>query len=331
MMDLSLSHEKESMRILYPEIGIYEQNMLDVGSGHRLYIEQSGNRKGIPVLFVHGGPGGGSQPWQRRFFDPERYRIILFDQRGCGRSLPHASLEDNHTWALVDDMERIRKALGIEQWLLFGGSWGSTLALAYAETYPERVLGLILRGVFLCRNRDIDWFYQDGASRIFPDAFADFVRPIPEAERHDLLSAYYRRLTRTDELQQMACAKAWSVWEAVCSTLAPSTHLVEQFAEPHRALAMARIEAHYFINNSFLESDQLVANAYRLTSIPGIIIHGRYDMVCPLDNALALHRVWPEAQLNIIRDAGHAASEPAIVDALVHATDQMASELEKIL
>ena len=321
----------ESMRILYPEINTYEHDMLEVSAGHRLYVEQSGSPDGIPVLFLHGGPGGGSQAWHRRFFDPQCYRIILFDQRGCGRSSPHASLEENNTWALVEDMERIRTALGVDKWLLFGGSWGSPLALAYAQTCPERVLGMILRGVFLCRRKDIHWFYQDGASRVFPDAFAEFIRPIPETERGDLLSAFYRRLTGADELQQMACAKAWSIWEAACSTLAPNAHLVDQFAEPHRALAMARIEAHYFMNDSFLAPDQLIAKANRLASIPGVIVHGRYDMVCPLDNALALHQAWPKAQLNIIRDAGHAASEPAIVDALVHATDYMAAELEKIL
>ena len=316
------------MRQLYPEIQPYQQFMLAVGDGHQLHVEVSGVPEGVPVLFLHGGPGGGTQPWHRRFFDPLRYRIILFDQRACGRSTPHASLEHNTTWDLVEDMEILRQELAIERWVLFGGSWGSTLALAYAERYPQRVLHLILRGIFLCRRRDIDWFYQDGASRIFPDAWAEYLRPIPLAEQHDLLAAYHRRLTGEDELVRMACAKAWSIWEGHCSTLHPQAGLVDPFAEPHVALALARIEAHYFQHDSFLQERPLLAGAAALAAIPGHIVHGRYDMVCPLDNATALHAVWPRARLQIIRDAGHAASEPGIVDALVRICDQVVQELQ---
>ncbi len=316
------------MRQLYPEIQPYQQFMLAVGDGHQLHVEVSGVPEGVPVLFLHGGPGGGTQPWHRRFFDPLRYRIILFDQRACGRSTPHASLEHNTTWDLVEDMELLRQELAIERWVLFGGSWGSTLALAYAERYPQRVLHLILRGIFLCRRRDIDWFYQDGASRIFPDAWAEYLRPIPLAEQHDLLAAYHRRLTGEDELVRMACAKAWSIWEGHCSTLHPQAGLVDHFAEPHVALALARIEAHYFQHDSFLQERPLLAGAAALAAIPGHIVHGRYDMVCPLDNATALHAVWPRARLQIIRDAGHAASEPGIVDALVRICDQVVQELQ---
>ncbi len=316
------------MRQLYPEIQPYHQFMLPVGDEHQLYVEVSGTADALPVLFLHGGPGGGAQPWHRRFFDPLRYRIILFDQRACGRSTPHASLESNTTWHLVEDMETLRQELAIEKWVLFGGSWGSTLALAYAERYPQRVLHLILRGIFLCRQRDIDWFYQDGASRIFPDAWAEYLRPIPMAEQHDLLAAYHRRLTGDDELVRMACAKAWSIWEGHCSTLHPQSSLVDHFADPHVALALARIEAHYFQHGSFLQERPLLAGAAALATIPGHIVHGRYDMVCPLDNATALHAAWPRARLQIIRDAGHAASEPGIVDALVRICDQVAEELQ---
>ncbi len=314
------------MRQLYPEITPYQEFMLPVGDGHELYVECSGNPAGLPVLFLHGGPGGGTQPWQRRFFDPRRYRIVLFDQRGCGRSTPHASLEHNTTWHLVDDIERLRQHLGIEAWVVFGGSWGSTLALAYAQSYPRQVLHLILRGIFLCRRADIHWFYQEGASRIFPEPWADFLHPIPVAERDDLLSAYHRRLTGPDELMRMACAKAWSIWEGSCSTLLAQASTLEHFADPRVALAMARIEAHYFVHDSFLADRPLLAGMPALADIPGHIIHGRYDMVCPLDNALALHAAWPGSLLQIIRPAGHAASEPGIIDALVRATDQVAHQ-----
>ncbi|WP_432697589.1 prolyl aminopeptidase [Marinobacterium sp. YM272] len=315
------------MRTLYPEIQSNQEFYLDVGQGHRIYVEESGNPAGIPVLFIHGGPGGGCSPTHRRFFNPEKYRIILFDQRGCGRSTPHASLDHNTTQALVSDMEQIRRHLGIERWLLFGGSWGSTLSLVYAQTHPQHVCGLILRGIFLCRERDIRWFYQDGASFIFPDFWQDYIEAIPEEERHNLLAAFYRRLTSENELSRMAAAKAWSVWEGRCSTLDPNPEIVEHFADPHFALAMARIEAHYFINAAFLTPNQILENPKSLRDIPITIVHGRYDMVCPIEQALALQKAAPHAELHIVRDAGHSAFEPGIIDNLIHATDYFARSL----
>lgn len=315
------------MMTLYPEIKAYAKHRLPVQSPHELYIEESGDPDGIPVLFVHGGPGGGCDKRSRRFFDPERYRIILYDQRGAGQSTPHAELEHNNTQALIADMEAIRTLLGIEQWLLFGGSWGSTLSLLYAQGFPERVSGMILRGIFLCREKDLQWFYQYGASQIFPDYWEDYIHPIAAEKRDDFISAYYELLTGDNELARMGAAKAWSLWEAHCATLRPSHEIVEHFGEPHMALALARIEAHYFINNAFIEPDQIIRQADRLSGIPGIIVHGRYDMVCTLDNAVSLHNAWPDSQLNIIRDAGHASSEPSIVDALVRATRDMARRL----
>lgn len=311
---------------LYPEIEPYARHRLAVDEPHELYLEESGNPDGIPVLVVHGGPGGGCEDYHRRFFDAERFRIILMDQRGAGRSTPLAELEGNSTDTLVQDMETIRQFLGIDRWLLFGGSWGSTLSLVYAEAYPERVLGLVLRGIFLCRPRDIQWFYQEGASRVFPDYWQDFLAPIPEAERGDMVTAYYRRLTSANELEQIQAAKAWSIWEGRCATLHPNAKVVEHFGHPHVAIALARIECHYFMNNAFLEPDQIVRDAGRLADIPGVIVHGRYDMVCPLDNALALHQAWPEAELHIIRGAGHSASEPAIVDALLRGVEEVVAK-----
>lgn len=308
------------MNTLYPEILPYVQHSLVVELPHVLHIEECGNPKGIPVLFVHGGPGAGCEDYHRRFFDPERYRIILFDQRGCGRSTPHASLEGNTTQALVADMELIREHLGIDKWLLFGGSWGSTLSLVYAETHPEHVLGLILRGIFMCRPHEIAWFYQQGASRLFPEYWQEYLAPIPEAERGELVNAFYRRLTSDNEMARMAAAKAWSLWEGKTSTLWPSKAVVDHFGNPYTALSLARIECHYFVNDSFLEPEQILRHAGRLKGIPGVIVHGRYDVVCPVENAWQLHRVWPEAQLKIIPDAGHSASEPGTVDALVQAT-----------
>ncbi|ROU00565.1 prolyl aminopeptidase [Marinobacter sp. R17] len=312
------------MLTLYPEIKPYAEHRLKVDPPHELYIEESGNPDGIPVVVVHGGPGGGCEDYYRRFFDAERFRIILFDQRGAGRSTPLAELNGNDTQALVEDMERIRQFLGIKQWVLFGGSWGSTLSLVYAETHPDQVLGLVLRGIFLCRPQDIRWFYQDGAGRIFPDYWEDYLAVVPKEERGDMVGAYYRRLTSTNELEQMQAAKAWSVWEGRCATLHPNPRVVEHFGHPHVAIALARIECHYFMNNAFLEPDQIVRDAGRLQGIPGHIVHGRYDMVCPLDNAHALREVWPEAEFSIIRDAGHSASEPAIVDALLRACEKIA-------
>jgi len=276
---------------------------------------------------LHGGPGAGSEPFQRRFFDPQRYRIVLFDQRGCGQSTPHAELADNNTENLVADIERIRAHLGIERWLVFGGSWGSTLGLVYAEAHPECVMGLVLRGIFLCRPRDINWFYQDGASFLFPDYWADYLAPISPAERDSMVDAYYERLTGEDEVTRMAAAKAWSLWEGRTATLLPRQSVIEHFVNPFTALSLARIECHYFINNSFLEPDQILARADRLKGIPGVIIHGRYDVVCPVEQAFALHQAWPEAQLEVIADAGHSATEPGIVDALVRATDAFAERL----
>jgi len=317
------------MRTFYPPIKTNAKHRIIVDAPHELYVEESGNPQGIPVLFVHGGPGAGTTARDRRFFDPEKYRIILFDQRGCGQSTPHASLQDNTTQKLVADMESIRAKLAIDRWALFGGSWGSTLSLVYAQTYPERVLSLVLRGIFLCRQRDIHWFYQDGASNMFPDYWQEFLLAIPAEERDDLLQAYHQRLIGANELERMAVAKAWSVWEARCATLHPSPELVERFGKPHVALALARIEASYFINKAFIEDDQIVSNADRLADIPGIIVHGRYDIVCPVDQAFTLHRAWPQARLEIIRDAGHAATEPGIVDALVQATDELAKRFEE--
>lgn len=316
------------MRTLYPPIQPNNSFEFPVSDLHTLYVEECGNPNGIPVVFLHGGPGAGCTENHRRYFDPNRYRIVLFDQRGCGRSKPHAELAENTTPNLVADIERIRTHLGIEQWLVFGGSWGSTLGLAYAETHPERVTGLVLRGIFLCRPRDIHWFYQDGASAIFPDYWRDYLAPIADDERGDLLHAFHRLLTGDDELRRMAAAKAWSVWEGRTATLLPDSATTDFFSDPHVALSLARIENHYFINNSFMEPDQLCRDAGRLKDIPGIIIHGRYDVVCPIEQAFALSDAWPEARLNIIPDSGHAASEPGIVDALVRATDQFADFLE---
>lgn len=316
------------MRKAFPAIRPYSTQSIAVTEPHQLYIEESGNPEGIPVLFVHGGPGGGTRQTDRCFFDPDKYRIILFDQRGSGQSKPHASLEDNNTAALVADIEVIRKTLGIERWVIFGGSWGSTLGLIYAQTYPGLVLGLILRGIFLCRDEDIQWFYQYGASQVFPDYWQQYMQIIPEAERGDMLQAYYARLTGDNEIERMAAAKAWSVWEGRCATLHANDALVDHFANPHMAMAMARIEAHFFINKAFLEPNQIINNAYRLKDIPGTIVHGRYDMVCPVNQAFDLSHAWPEAKLKIIADAGHSSSEPGTTDALLCATEQLAHQIK---
>lgn len=315
------------MHILYPEIKPYARHELSVDELHTLYIEECGVSDGIPVVFVHGGPGAGSGSCDRRYFNPEKYRIILFDQRGAGRSQPHAELKNNTTDHLVADMEAIRQFLSVDKWVVFGGSWGSTLGLLYAQAFPENVLGLILRGIFLCRDKDLAWFYQGGADRIFPDYWQDFILPIPESERDNLMQAYYRRLTSSNEIAKMSAAKAWSVWEGHCATLRPNPEVVSQFADPHTALSLACIEAHYFVNKAFIKPNQIVENIGRLETIPGIIIHGRYDMVCPLDNATSLYDKWQEAELQIIRDAGHSAREPSIIDALVKATDEIARRL----
>ena len=315
------------MQSLYAEIEPYQTHRVPVSDGHTLYVEECGNPDGMPALFVHGGPGAGCERYHRQFFDPARYRIVLFDQRGCGQSTPHASLQGNHTQALVEDMEVIRAQLGIERWLVFGGSWGSSLGLVYAETHPQRVLALVLRGIFLCRPRDIHWFYQDGASCLLPDYWQDFLEPIAAEERTDMVSAYYRRLTDDDQAIRLGAAKAWSLWEGRAPTLLPKTMVVDHFSIPKTALSLARIECHYFMHDSFLSENQLIAQADKLTGIPGVIVHGRYDVVCPLEQAWELHRAWPDARLEVIADAGHSATEPGIVDALVRATDRFARQL----
>ncbi len=311
------------MKTLYPPIEPYEDGKLAVSSLHTLHYELCGNRAGTPVVFLHGGPGGGTVPDHRRFFDPGAYRIVVFDQRGAGKSTPHAALEENTTWDLVTDVERLRAHLGIDRWVVFGGSWGSTLALAYAETHPERVRALVLRGIFLCRPKEIHWFYQEGASAIFPDRFAEYAEPIPEAERGDLLHAYYRRLTSADEATRLAAARAWSVWEGSTLRLIPDPKVIAEFDEPHKAVALARIECHYFVHNAFFATDNwLIEHVGAIRRIPGVIVQGRYDVVCPAMSAWDLHRAWPEAELVVVPDAGHHALEPGIVDALVAAADR---------
>ena len=310
-------------RQLYPEIEPFESGFLQVSNTHRVYWEQSGNPHGKPAVFVHGGPGGGTDPKQRRFFDPSVYRIVLFDQRGCGRSTPHASLEDNTTWHLVADMEKLREHLRIERWQVFGGSWGSTLALAYAQTHPDRVTELVLRGIFLLRKQEIDWFYQSGASALFADAWEDYVAPIPPAERGDLLHAYYKRLTSADPKVRTEAAIAWSVWEGRTSCLIPNVDLIAKNAGDEYALAFARIECHYFVNRGFFETDRaLLDGVSKIRHVPAVIVQGRYDVVCPMESAWALHRAWPEADFRLVPDAGHAALEPGILHELVSATDR---------
>ncbi len=305
----------------YPARELFNEGFLDTGDGHSLYFAECGKPNGVPALIVHGGPGGGCNPAMRRFHDPRHYRIILLDQRGCGRSLPNASIENNTTWHLVADMERLRHHLGIERWQLFGGSWGSTLSLAYAVTHPERVTALVLRGVFLLRRSELAWFYQDGASALFPEAWESFVRIIPEAERGDTIGAYYKRLTDPDPKVHIPAAEAWSVWEGTTLSLIEDPIRVRSFANPAYALAFARIECHYFVNAGFFAHDGvLLQQAHRLAGIPGAIVHGRYDVVTPVRNAWDLKKVWPSAELRIVPDAGHAMTEPGIVHELVRAT-----------
>ena len=310
---------------VYDPIEPYAEGELDVGHGHRIRWETSGNAHGKPAVVIHGGPGGGSNPTMRQFHDPARYRIVLFDQRGCGRSTPHASVEHNTTWDLVEDMEKLRRHLGIERWQLFGGSWGSTLALAYAQTHPGRVTGLILRGIFLLRRAELLWFYQEGASWLFPDAFAAFAAPIPAAERGDMIGAYHKRLMSPDRATALAAAKAWSIYEGSLLSLFPDPQRVERFAEAEYALAFARIECHYFVNKGFFErDDQLLRGAHRLAAIPGAIVHGRYDVVTPVKSAFDLKAVWPAADLRVVPDAGHAMSEAGTTHELVAATRRFA-------
>lgn len=314
--------------MLFPAIQPSQTYHLQVSELHELYIEECGKSDGVPIVFLHGGPGGSCEPAHRRYFNPERYRIILFDQRGCGKSRPHASLEQNTTQDLIDDLEKIRQFLDIDKWVVFGGSWGSTLGLAYAEAHTDRVLGLVLRGIFLCRQQDIDWFYQGGTSRLFPDAWQEFLNPIPEGERADLVKAYYDRLTSDNEIERMAAAKAWSIWEGSTLTLQPDASVLNYFSNPHIALSIARIECHYFINHCFMEENQLLKNISTLADIPGFIVHGRYDVICPVDQAFALHAHWSRAQLKIVSDAGHAVSEPGIARALVESTNAMLNLIE---
>jgi len=311
-------------RALYPPVTPNRTGHLDVGDGHRLYYEECGNPHGKPVVFLHGGPGGGCSDNMRRFWNPDVYRIVLFDQRGCGKSTPHAELANNTTWDLVRDIEILRAALEIEKWQVFGGSWGSTLALAYSQTHPERVSEIVLRGIFLLRKKEIDWFYQHGASEIFPDHWQHFLAPIPKGERDDLLNAYYRRLTGENKTEALAAAKAWSVWEGTVCTLLPNQAVAAHFAGDQMALALARVECHYFVNSGFMEEGQLLTNIDRVRNIPAVIVHGRYDIVCPSVSAWELSQAWPEAELKIVPDAGHSAFEAGNVHELINATDKFA-------
>ena len=312
------------VRELYPEIEPLRTGMLKVSDLHTLYWEECGNPKGKPVVFLHGGPGGGLDPAHRRYFDPAKWRVVLFDQRGCGKSVPYAELRENTTWDLVADTEKLREHLGIERWAVFGGSWGSTLALAYAETHPRRVKALILRGIFTLRRRELEWFYQDGTSLLYPDAFEPYREHIPPAERGDMMAAYYRRLTAQDREVRLAAARAWSVWEGATSKLLPDAALMAKFAEDKHAEAFARIECHYFVNQGWLEENQLLRDLPRIRHIPCTIVQGRYDCVCPITSAWELSRAWPEAELVVVPDAGHSAYEPGIARALVAATDRYA-------
>lgn len=310
------------MKSLYPEIEAFHTETLKVSPIHEIYVEQCGNPDGQPIIFVHGGPGGGVSAKQRRFFDPNHYRIILFDQRGAGKSTPSAELEGNTTWDLVNDMEMIRKHLGIRKWLVFGGSWGSTLALAYAIKNPTKVLGLVLRGIFLLRKSEVDWFYQSGAHNLYADAWETYWGHIPEEERGDLVAAYYKRLTGPDMSARLKAAIVWSQWEAKTSRLFPDADMVQNFEKPELALAFARIECHYFVNKGFFETDNyLLENVHALKDIPTFIVQGRYDVVCPMVSAWDLHKAMPWSQIKIIQDAGHSVWEPGILDAVVDACD----------
>lgn len=305
----------------YPEISPFKKEFLKVSEIHTIYVEQCGNPNGKPILFVHGGPGGGVNEDHRRYFDPDHYRIILFDQRGSGQSTPAAELRENTTWDLVEDIEKIRKHLNIENWILFGGSWGSTLSLAYAETHPDKVKGLILRGIFLCRPSEIKWFYQEGASHIFPDIWESYYNHIPENERNDFVTAYYKRLTSSDEKIRLEAAKIWSKWEAATSRLIVDYNAIDEFEDPTFALQFARIECHYFTNNAFFKTNNwLIENVDKIRHIPCYIAQGRYDVVCPARSAWDLHKAWPESKLEIIPDAGHSAGEKGIKSALIQAT-----------
>jgi proline iminopeptidase len=312
------------LRTFYPPIEPYASGHLDVGDGHSIYWERCGTPGAKPAVFLHGGPGGGFSPTHRRLFDPARYDVLLFDQRGCGKSTPHAELEANTTWHLVADIERLREMAGVEKWQVFGGSWGSTLSLAYAQTHPERVSELVLRGIFTIRKVEIDWYYQHGASLIHPDKWESFVALIPEEEREDLVAAYRKRLTSEDKQTRVAAAKAWSLWEGETVTLLPSAAYTDTFGGDEFALAFARIENHYFTHGGWMDDGQLLRNADRLKGIPGVIVHGRYDIACPPQTAWELHRAWPEAEFHLVEGASHTFDEPGILDQLIRATDAFA-------
>jgi proline iminopeptidase len=315
----------DTRRTLYSSIEPNHSGTLDVGDGHSLYYEESGNPHGKPVVFLHGGPGGGCNAAMRRFFNPDVYRIVLFDQRGCGKSTPHASLENNTTWDLVNDIEILRAALQIDRWQVFGGSWGSTLALAYAESHADRVTELVLRGIFTTCGREINWLYRFGTSELFPDRWEQFIEPIPTAERGDMVRAYYRQLTCDDPDTRLRAAKAWSIWEAATISLLPDEKIVSTFAADEMALAMARIECHYFVNDCFMDDGQLLADIDKVRNIPAVLVHGRYDVLCPVRNAWELAQRWPEADLRIVPGAGHTAFEPGNIHELVMATDAFAA------
>ncbi len=315
-----------TLRTLYPEIEPFETGMLDVGDGHTLYWERVGTKGAKPAVFLHGGPGGGISPVHRRLFDPALYDVLLFDQRGCGRSTPHAGLDANTTWRLVADIEKLRELAGHERWLVFGGSWGSTLALAYAQTYPEAVSELVLRGIYTLTRAELAWYYQFGVSEMFPDKWERFQAPIPPDERHDMMAAYRRRLTGEDRTIQLEAARAWSLWEGETITLLPEPATSDKFGQDDFALAFARIENHFFVHSGWLEEGQLVRDAWKLADIPGVIVHGRYDMPCPLRYAWELHKAWPQAEFHIVEGAGHAFSEPGILDRLIAATDKFAGK-----
>jgi proline iminopeptidase len=318
-------NEPQKLRGLYKGIEPYRTGYLRVSDVHEIYFEECGNPRGKPAVFLHGGPGGGTDPKMRGFFDPKRYRIVLFDQRGCGKSRPHASLVDNTTWHLVEDIERLREHLGVDRWLVFGGSWGSTLALAYAETHPQRVTELVLRGIFLLRRWEIEWFYQNpgGAAALYPDLWEHYVEPIPDSERGDMIRAYYQRLTSDDPQVLKRASKAWSLWEGATSFLRMNPEYVAKFQEDTYAAAFARIECHYFVNAGFLRTDnQLIEEIGRIRHIPAVIVQGRYDVICPIRSAWDLHRAWPEADLRIVPDAGHSAFEAGNLHELISATDR---------
>lgn len=316
------------LRTLYPEIEPFETGFLDTGDGHQVYWERVGTRGGKPAVFLHGGPGGGFGPVHRRLFDPALYDVILFDQRGCGRSTPFAELENNTTWDLVADIERLRQMAGFEKWLVFGGSWGSTLALAYAQTHPDHVSELVLRGIYTLTKAELDWYYQFGVSEMFPEKWERFLAPIPEAERSNLMAAYRKRLVGDDAKAQIEAAKAWSSWEGETITLMPEPSTSDKFHEDRFALAFARIENHFFVHGGWLEEGQLLRDADRLSGIEGVIVHGRYDMPCPARIAWQLHKAWPRADFHLIEGAGHAFSEPGILDQLIRATDRFAGKAD---